>query len=723
MKFSWKWLNQIVNSEQITLKETVEKLTLAGFEIEEINNKKDINDTTLDLSITTNRSDAASIVGLARELNTIFKIQNFKIINKDIKTNRDKGAIQLESINIKQHEFINKNLSDIKLTIIQNIQLKKSPEWLIHRLKACDITPENTLYNIVKYINIKWGQDIEIFDLGQLDNQQFKIESITINSIDSHHILRHDNNRKIINLASINKNTFLETLSYKDKIVSLFGIKSNTEFYCNYNTSSILIVGHVCKPDYIQKTTRLLKYKTEKSQKHIKGLSRNDFLQAYKETIDLIDKFTSHSTNSALRYKWHAPYSKLNNILIDIQKIRHILGPIHEQKELTTQKIIDILNKLNFQPQNNNNILKITVPEHRSLDIKRPIDIIEEIGRIYGFNHFIDRLPQNKSLGHSSKTTILLKKIRNILRHLGLYEVIHDSFENIDNKTSGINISLYNPLQKDQTCLRYYLIYNLINTLKYNNKQNNVFMECFEIGKIFEQQLSLTDDRRLYHETIHLAGVIGKTNFSRRLWSEKGKELSWFQAKGLLETLFEQIHTKIEWTTSKNLTVKQNYKELNQICHPHRFAVLLNPITQTTIGIFGELNTKYSRQINKNQHNYIFELDLLELIKSININKHLSYIFKTYSHYPSVTRDICVTLNKNTNVDSIQKILLSHNTKFINSVKILNEYYLKDNIQGLRNISFRLTYRSHSKTLEDNDIQNIDKKLNKVLNNIKNLIN
>nr|WCH56214.1 phenylalanine-tRNA ligase beta subunit [Calliblepharis sp.] len=715
MKFSWKWLNEIADLQQITLKETIEKLTLAGFEIEEFDNKQKINDITLDLSITTNRSDATSIIGLARELNIIFKIQNFSTKNKYIPTNKEDN-ITYENINIKKPKFLDQSLSDIKFTILKNLQFKRAPEWLINNLKACDIIPENTLFNIIQYIRIKWGQDIEIFDIDKIEKQKFIKELITIKDMKTS---SSNNYKKIINLSDTHNNTCLKTLNYKDKTISLLGIKSNTELYCNHNTSSIIILGHICKPHYIQKTTNELKYKTKKSQKHIKGLSRNDFLQAYDETIHLIIHLTKNYINKASNYKWHTFYANSNNILIDKKKVEYILGPVNYKKNLNTQEILDILNKLNFKPADNKNAIQVTIPEYRHIDIKRPIDIVEEIGRIYGFNHFIDQLPKNNHKKNNSKITILIKKVRNILRQLGLYEVIHYSIDNTSDKLPDVNIFLYNPLQKDQTHLRNNLIYNLLKTLKYNNKQKNAFMECFEIGKIFEKKLSKYNNKYIYTETIHVAGIIGKTNFSKRLWSEKGKDLSWFQAKGLIEILFEQIHSKIQWKNIHNFKLAQNYEKILNICHPYKCAILLNSVTQEIVGIFGELNIKCSKTVNNNQHNYFFELNLLKLIKTIHINKHLSYISKIYSNYPSVTRDISLTLNKNTTVSYIKKVILSHNTQLINSVKILNEYYLNKNINGSRNISFRIIYKSKYKTLNDYDIKKIDNKLKKVIKNIK----
>lgn len=717
MKFSWKWIKELINSPDITLEESINKLTLAGFEIETIDKKKDINDITLDLSITANRSDAASIIGITRELKTILKVPKPSSINTNIKFNTKNN--QFHTININKSQFNNKNLSDIKITIIKNIQVKDSPGWLINKLKGCEIIQKDTLSNISKYINIKWGQDIEIFDINKINNKEFQQELLSI---------RHVNIKKytdLINISNKNSNNFIESLTYKNSIISLLGIKSNSDFYCNSNTSSIIILGHICKPKYIKNTIQLLKYKTEKSQKHLKVLSRHDFIKAYDETIDLVLELTNTNTyiNYCSQYIWQQKNTELTHILINTQKIQYILGTINQERNLNTQEIIDILQKLNFEPKQYQNLIQVSIPEYRKHDIKREIDVIEEIGRIYGFNHFMDQLPQRQNIGYISKINILIKKIRHILKQLGLYEVIHYSLNNIEK--NNFYISVHNPLQEDQTHLRHYLLYNLLNTLKYNKKQKNIFMECFEIGKTFQQQKSINNKKQTYYkENINLAGIIGKNHFSKRLWSEKGKELSWFQAKGLLENLFEQIHAKVEWThyKSNNLIIRKNHKNIINICQPYKFAILTNKINQNIIGIFGELNIKYSKDINPNYKNYIFEIDLIELIKSIHIKKHLSYIFTKYSLYPSVTRNICLKLNQNITAELIKKILISHNQPLIESIEIIDEYYANSHQKESRNINYKITYRSLNKTLNESDINTIDSKLNQIIKDINTLI-
>ncbi|MGH0883592.1 phenylalanine--tRNA ligase beta subunit-related protein, partial [Bacillus paranthracis] len=229
MKFSWKWLNQTIDLHKIPLHEVIHKLTLAGFEIEDIENKKQNNDKTLNISITTNRSDTLSIIGLANELSSLFNI-HLDNKKKENHINTTKEYTQIE--------FVPNQIIDLQLSIINHINPVKSPKWLQEYLLGCDIIPKNSFIDVKEYINIKWGQAIEFLDAkkvscGDLDKNLVKITNIDA----SLHYAEKMSNQF----------TYLEGLTYKNKVLSIFGLGPNPEISCYENTSSIIILGYICE--------------------------------------------------------------------------------------------------------------------------------------------------------------------------------------------------------------------------------------------------------------------------------------------------------------------------------------------------------------------------------------------------------------------------------------------------------------------------------------------
>nr|YP_009773994.1 phenylalanine tRNA synthetase [Caulacanthus okamurae]QIZ74611.1 phenylalanine tRNA synthetase [Caulacanthus okamurae] len=693
MKFSWKWLNQLIDLKNISLNQIIYKLTLAGFEIEDIINIEKTNDRILDISITANRMDAESMVGLARELSTIFDLDTLYTLNNycSINTRVNKKTT---SRKINLSSFSHNHLLDIQFQVIDNIRIRKTPKWLENYLIGCDIVPNNILTDITQYINIKWGQHIEIFDTNKIDNQGLKTDLLEITKV--HNLHKYISSDDTINIQG---------LIYKQTPISVFGSEFNSDFSCDNNTFSILIMGYICHPIYLNTIVDKLNKKTGQLQKRKKVISRHDFLSAYKEVINLVHNLNCIESKFVSDYEWHEKINTSKTITISKTEINHTLGPVAKSKKhLTNQEIIKILDSLKLNPMYQENNFIVKIPEYRKSDITRPIDVIEEIGRIYGFNHFIDILPSNYKKGKISNLAIFLKKVRNSLRSLGLHEVTHYSLDNLSQNKSSI--TLHNPLQEDQTHLRQSLIYHLLNTIKYNEQQKNSILECFEIGRVFNKKL-LEDNTYNYTENIYIAGILGRNEFSKNLWSNKGQELSWFQAKGLIETLLEELHSSTVWKASAKDSIWLN------ISHPYRYAVLQNKQTNKKVGIFSELNFNSSKTLSKHHHIYIFELNLLELMKTVKKPQHLSYTYQKYSPYPSVTRDISLILDRRISSTVVKEFILHQNNKFIESIEILNEY---TNDNHSRSISFRIAYRSNTKTLNDKDVQRIDKDINILLN-------
>ena len=282
----------------------------------------------------------------------------------------------------------------------------------------------------------------------------------------------------------------------------------------------------------------------------------------------------------------------------------------------------------------------------------------------------------------------------------------------MDKKDENNNeyIQIYNPLSDDNNKLKQCLIKQIVNTSIYNSKQKNSPLECFEISRCFSY-----NSNKVYNEEIHLAGIMGNPQFSKKLWSEKDKELTWFQAKGLMEEFFEKLQAEISWIDPINFKCSKIYQSCYNFCHPYRTAILYDRLKKQEVGIFSQLNSTINQKICKSYNNYIFEIKIQNLINCINKNNHLDYNLKTYSIYPSVTRDISLILSKNHCAEFIQQKILKEMHPLIESVEIFNEYKQQYDCQNNRYVGFRMTYRSNTRTLNDQDIDIIDKKISDFL--------
>nr|YP_009397117.1 Phenylalanine-tRNA ligase beta subunit [Spyridia filamentosa]ARW66303.1 Phenylalanine-tRNA ligase beta subunit [Spyridia filamentosa] len=679
MKVSWKCINKLINLRYITLSQFTQKITEAGFEIEKISNIYSINDLIIELNITSNRLDICNFKGLAKEIRAIFnlKFSDFTIINKSQK-------IQLNNYALSNNHMLLNQI--IGINIITNLQLKSSPIWLIDYLKTYNIKSGHILDDICNYIKIKWNQDIYIFNISKIKHNT--IRQILLN-------LQKNNNLRT-NLTIQENNEFADILNYLSKNNQKKKINN-----CIY---------HFKKSDW--NITKIILININNHHHNC----QNYFIDAEQEALVMISTLCKGITGKSYN---NYSYSQTQESIISIKKqeINRILGPTKQNnyKFLSTKNIIEILKQANLYILYKNKQFFVKVPKERSQDLKRKIDIIEEISRIHGFKNFIDSMPQKKKRNEGQyKKTVILKKIRQILYNYGLHEAINSSLIQLIDRQK--NIKIHNSLSADQSHLRSNLIRGLINNYLYNINQQNDCVELFEIGEVFELKESQAINSR---QITHLACILKNNIFTRKYWSEKPYSIDWFHAKGIFEELFEKIEAGIDWideSMHENQVINETIQDLINFCKPNRRSLLISNETNNIIGMFGELNSKYQQDIKGKDSVYVFEINVNKLIETIQSKKHLEHRMTPYSLYPYVIRDICITLEEKKNIKSIKEIIYKTNSKSIESVKIFNEYFNKS--KALRSVGLRIQYREFNKTLNQFDLDEIDKNIQLLLNQL-----
>lgn len=652
MKFSWKILNFFINIEKIEFNTFIEKLNLSGLEAEKSETNIKATDKIIYLHITTNRKEIFCIINLAIEVGTIF--------NLPLK-------VQSRPIKLIEPSKVSQDFSCLKFTYIKTHKIYRftnnfSPKWLQDYLQACNIKPTYLLNDIQQYIYVKWGHKFYVFNLKKLLHSN------------------NDSHSKIVDndlVKSINS-----LIHYKQDYLYLYHQK-------DYESKQNIILYFVAYP--------INQYNLHNNQ--------DTFMQAYSEAINLLTTYcktiigkSKEYYNNNLDNKDYSPI-----LLIKKNDIRSLLGPIQNKKAyfLSNQHILNTLKQLNYLPTylHNYKIFKVKIPNYRKHDLKRHVDIIEEIGRIYGLEKFLNKLPKYFCKGNVSLQYLQIRKIKNILYHIGFHEAITSSFVKEIKEKSNYT-SIYNPLTQEQKNLRTNIIENLIDIYQQNSNNKYIRTEIFETGKIFHKN----NLGHLISED-HLGGLISNNQYIQFDWSNPGKKVSWFHAKGIIENFFELIQANITWKNCCHLKSSTQFQHTIKYYHPNKKLFICDINNQEIIGIFGEI---YSKEIDyiRIKNIYLFEINLNKLLKCIKYNKHFNYIIKPYSLYPSVTRDISIKIKNKTNISKIKKLFLKQSTDLAESIEIISDYY--DSKKQQRSICIRIVYRSYIRTLNKMDIKKID---------------
>lgn len=694
MYVSLDWINELVNLKNITINNLVNKLTLGGFEVEDIlklyiNNQKKI---ILNISTTANRSDTISIQGIGKEisilLNKPIKISNyFKTNSMIIKNFYNNFAV-----------YDNSEYYSIFLTIIiKNFNSIKSPIWLQEKLICSGIKPVNNLLDYKNYIFLETGYLFEFYDLKKLHKKIIISDfNLTLKLNNKNLYFKAENNQ------TYNLKSRILTININDQILSIGGIIVNKDFCYDNQTTSLLLEGVIFNSRKIRQQSRIVGLKTTRSLHYEKGLNSSLFFKSLIKLLKLLK-----ITDSKIKYNIHTisklSNNKLSKIILNYKTIIEILGPLstgdnNQKIFLSPVHISEYLMRLNFKFIFVTNKLQwnTEIPNSRISDIEREIDLIEEIGRLHGFNNFLINLPSIKQFGYEDFSYQIRKKITTCFLSEGFNELIHYSL--VHEKMAN-SIKLVNPLVTEYSYLRNSLLPNLLKTVNNNIKQGNFNLEGFEYGHSF-----LTNNNLDFFETEKIAGFFGGIKF-KQLWDEKSKFLSWFEGKNKIDEVFKKLKILVYWKND----IPYNYQS---IFHPYKTSRIVSS-TGEYLGIFGQIHPNLAKKQNLSSGLFLFELEF-DLFKYKFQNISLT-LYQPYSLYPKIVKDLSFVIHQKFSFIQIQKTILEYGTEFLINIKLLDEYRGRNIPINETSLCIQLTFQSNKKTLMNQEIEKLINKLQNIL--------
>ncbi|WP_298915817.1 phenylalanine--tRNA ligase subunit beta [uncultured Nostoc sp.] len=656
-----------------------------------------LDDVILDLTATANRADALSMVGVAREVAALTGGKLSIPEPGEVSIPKNAGNLALKIADTQAcPAYIG--------TVIEQVKIAPSPEWLQQRLRAAGVRPISNVVDITNYVLLEWGQPLHAFDLSRLQSV-VSSGNLTIG-------VRFANNGESLKTLDGQTRTLTSQnllITANDKPVALAGVMGGEETEVHQGTQSLVLEAALFDSVAIRRSSRSAGLRSEASGRYERGVNRAELEIANRRALSLISELASGIlVQQEIADTRPHPSTWRRSIALRLDRVNQILGPIElgeDTGELQEQDVERILTALGCQLTPSDNVpgedtthqptWSVSVPPYRYRDLEREIDLIEEIARLYGYNKFCDTLPEKAEAGYLPLDEELIRKLRAFLRAEGLTELIHYS---LVKPGEDRQIVLSNPLFVEYSALRNDLISGLIDAFQYNLEQGNGALNGFEIGQIFWRE----EDG--LQETEALAGIVGG-DISLGKWSKSGREepITWFEAKGILESVFRQLGLQVEYQPDRR----------DDRLHPGRTASLW--IQGNSLGIFGQLHPQLRREKGLPNSVYVFQLDLNVLLDSLGQDEILVSTFQPYSTYPASDRDIAFFAPVKISVAEIQKVITKAGKDLLESVELFDEYRGENVPQGQRSLAFRLVYRASDRTLTEAEVEPVHNKVREAL--------
>ncbi|MEL6440418.1 MAG: phenylalanine--tRNA ligase subunit beta [Cyanobacteria bacterium J06621_8] len=647
-----------------------------------------LNDVILDLATTANRADALSMVGVAREVAALTgaELRLPEVKEQDIKSDSSL------TIDVKETAACMAYIG----TVLEGVKIEPSPDWLKWRLEAAGTRPINNVVDITNYVLLEWGQPLHAFDRKKLQ-QVAGNEALTLG------VRFAQEGEKLKTLDEQERELATQNLliTVNDQPVALGGVMGGEATEVDDNTTNIVLEAALFDPVAIRRSSRAQSMRSEASTRYERGVNQVELESACKRAIALLQELAGGTPQVQGMADNRVDFSSLPAIKLRLGRLNHLLGQVKKDDGLgyiEAQDVESILRALGCELEllpEEENIWSVKVPPYRYRDLEREIDLIEEVARLYGYDRFIDTLPAKTEPGQLSPEFKIKNKLRAVLRGVGLTEVVQYSLV----KPTGQEVTLNNPLFAEYSALRSELFSGLLDSFAYNLNQGNGALNAFEIERVFWQE------GEQLKEKDSLAGIMGGNITTEGLWVSggKGTPMTWYDAKGVLENIFNNLGISVEYRQ------EQDASRL----HPGRTAALW--LQGKRLGVYGQIHPQLAQSKDLPQEVYLFELDFSLLLTVLSRDSITTPKFKSYSSYPGSDRDLAFFAPLELSVADITKAMNKAGGKLLQQVSVFDEYKGKNVPEGKRSLAFNLVYQAGDRTLTDQDVDPVHQKVRDTL--------
>ena len=630
------------------------------------------NQKVVDLSITPNRADCLGVRGIARDL---------AAAGAGKLKNKNKSKINFSGLNkikVKITNDKNQGCTKFGSLLIKGIKNTESPKWLKEKILSLGQKPISAVVDVTNYVMMDLNRPLHAYDADKIDKG-----IIVRNSKKGESFEALDNKKYVLD-------DNMCVISDASGVLGLGGIIGGVRSGTELNTKNILLESAYFKPKSIRSTSKILNLDTDAKYRFERGIDPNSIEEGLIKAAELIQNICGGTISKINITKKEKSNHRAIKFPIDL--FNNTTGFKVEVREMTK-----ILSDLGFLVKKNKKELNLKVPSWRP-DILQPIDIVEEIVRIKGYDRIKTELPEKtrnkQTLNPHQK---LFHFLQRSVASKGYYETVTWSFT--DSKINELfkeekpEVKIINPISSDLNVLRSSIFSNLIFYLKKNLDRDVKDVSLFEIGPIFSGKKP--GQQEIVISAIK-SGMISRLN-----WIEKERKVDVFDAKrDVMQTLIE---TGLD---DKNFHINSNAPNYY---HPGKSgAIYQDSKSNYPVAFFGEIHPNINQKLQiKTEALILFEifLDKIELHKNKLKDQKNKY---EYSDFQKSERDFAFIIDKNLNVQELVKIIYKIDNNLIKNVKVFDLYEGENIPSDKKSIALNVTIQSLQKSLNDKDLEKIN---------------
>lgn len=632
------------------------------------------SDSVFEIGLTPNRADAASHIGVARDIKAVRKT-NLRLPAVD------SFAVENKTLSIPVEVENTQACPRYSAVTLSGIAVGESPDWLKNRLKAIGLTPINNIVDITNYVLHETGQPLHAFDADQITGKKVIVKTLPAG-------------------------TKFKTLDHKDRTLAatdlmicnaeepicIAGVFGGIKSGISASSKNIFLESACFAPDYIRKTGTHHQLKTDASFRFERGTDPNMTVYALKRASLLIKEIAGGSISSEIVDVYP---TKIENKQISIKdkNVNRLIGKVIPRDEM-----FSILEALDIQILSKTETeFVVSVPPYR-VDVTQEADVVEEILRIYGFNKIeLTEIAGTDYLAEFPEKDInkFKKTLGGMLVANGFYEILTNSLTNAAYQQksniafTGAPVEILNKLSEEQGILRQTMLFTGLEVCDYNINRRQKDLNLYEFGKVYwKEEVADAETKNPYKEEERLALYI-TGSFESENWQSKSRSVTYFD-------LAQQVVQLLEKANVQN--IKQ--EKINDPIFDYGMRLMKGT---KEIGKLGKVKSGLVKDFGIKQEIFYADLNTALLFKSANPK----FVVKEVPKFPEVRRDLSLVLDKHVSFDEIREMVLSTEKRLIKNI-IAFDVYEGDKIPaGKKAYALGFTLQDSEKTLTDTEIDKV----------------
>ena len=652
MNVSYKWLKDYCDFDA-PVDELIEMLTIAGSEVEGYEKAGD--DYCIELEIKSNRPDLLGAIGIAREIAAIVRKPLMKPSVDFEPDPRHVGS--WTSVEVAAPDLCPRYTA----RVISGVKVGQSPRWLAERLEAVGLRPINNVVDITNYVLMEIGQPLHAFDCDTLAGHKIIVRRAAAGEV----ITTIDGEER--RLAGENL-----IIADANRPVAVAGVMGGADTEVSSATKTVVLESAVFDPISVRRTARALGLQTDSSYRFERGVDPVGAEWASRRAAAMIAELCGGKVAEGI-IDVNAMSLEPRKVSLRVPQLRRILGidiPADDAAEILRLLEFDVLSASEA-------LIEVAVPTFRAGDVYREIDLVEEVGRIHGFDKVPVKSAMAIEIGPVSKYEHCERLVRDVLAGCGFNEAISSSFLTPAMAAAvqlwpGEIVRLANPLRSEESAMRPCLMPSLLHVKAINRNRGVPRCEMFELGKIF------------------LGPMVEKTALC--IIEEDG----FYELKGVVELLLDRFGLAARCSMEPaGLEIFKQDRGMKVTCDAR------------VIGFFGEIAESAEAGFDLKQPLWMAELDF-DALAGLAVLERKS---EEVPRHPAVDRDMAIVVDEAVTWREIVECIDSAPEPLRESVTFLNAYRGKQIEAGKKSVAFALRYRSADRTLTNEEVNEAQQRL------------